>query len=98
MMYEPEKLTPKNSTTSQNDSYFPKSIEIKKEMLEEKKIRGPVLAAAMFFYTPAFSQRGTSTIPPPMLTAPPIRPAIKPLNMPSLIFSSDIFSEESSYM
>lgn len=78
--------------TSRKESYFPSIAEIKKEMLEEKKISGPVLDVATFLLTPAFSQIGTKIIPPPILTQAPITPAKNPFIIPSLILLSDIFS------
>ena len=63
-----------------------------KEILEEKKIRGPVLDVATFLSIPAFSQIGTKIIPPPIPTQPPKIPVSRPFIIPSLICFSDIFS------
>lgn len=65
-------------------------------MLDEKKIRGPVLDAAMFLSSPARSHRGINMRPPPKLTVPPSKPAMNPLNIPSFILLSFILSLEFS--
>jgi len=60
--------------------------EIKKDTVAEKKIRGPVLFAAILWSIPDLIHKGTSTIPPPILTHPPNTPAKNPLNIPYRIF------------
>lgn len=64
---------------------------IKNDMLEEKNIKGPAVAAAVFLSTSYLSQMGTRTIPLPIPSAPPIIPAIKPLNISFLILLAVIF-------
>jgi hypothetical protein len=86
------KLTAKNKTIKTKESYFPSIAEIKKEMLAEKKISGPVLEVATFLSTPDLNHKGIKTIPPPILTHAPRTPAMNPFSIPSLIFLSDILS------
>ena len=75
---------------------MPRRTDTRKEMLEEKKIRGPVLDAAIFLSSPARSHKGISIRPPPKLTVPPNKPARKPLNIPYFILLSFILSLEFS--
>lgn len=59
---------------------------MKNDTLDEKRINGPVLEAAMFLSIPALNHSGSKIIPPPMPTQAPINPAENPLNIPSFIF------------
>ncbi len=86
----------KKRRTIRAESYLPRSTETRKDMLDEKKIRGPVLDAAMFLSRPARSHKGIRIRPPPKLTVPPKIPARNPLNIPYFILLSFILSLEFS--
>jgi hypothetical protein len=91
MKYEPIKLMARYIRTYKMESYRPSKAEIRKDTEEEKNIKGAVLFITIYLSIPALSQMGISTKPPPIATVAPSTPAIKPLNIPYRILSSDIF-------